>query len=46
LVVTTDTHGWRGELGREGALPPLIFSPPLEQILIWAYGVNLFERGI
>jgi hypothetical protein len=42
---TTDIYGWRGEYSREGASPPLIFSPPLEQILLWGYGINLFERG-
>jgi hypothetical protein len=35
-----------GEFKRERAKPPLIFSPPLEQILIRASGKDLFERGI
>jgi hypothetical protein len=43
---TIDTYGWRGEYRREGAPPPLIFSPPLEQILIRAHEINQFEREI
>jgi hypothetical protein len=43
---TTDIYGWRGDFRREGTSPPLIFSPPLEQLLIRVYGINLFERGI
>jgi hypothetical protein len=38
--------GWRGELRREGAKPPLIFSPPLKQTDFALLNTNLFERGI
>jgi hypothetical protein len=33
-------------LRREGAKPPLIFSPPLEQNKNRAIKIHLFERGI
>jgi hypothetical protein len=32
-------------VGGEGASPPLLSFPPLEQILIRAYGIDLFMRG-
>jgi hypothetical protein len=38
--------GWRGELRREGAAPPLKFFPPLEQNKIRAIIIYLFERRI
>jgi hypothetical protein len=38
--------GWRGVYKREGALPPLKFSPPLKQIDILSLVLLLFERGI
>jgi hypothetical protein len=34
-----------GEFKRDRTKPPLIFSPPLGQMLIRAYEINLFERG-
>jgi hypothetical protein len=41
-----DIYGWRGEFRREGASPPLKFSPPLEHNKIRVMLKNLFERGI
>jgi hypothetical protein len=37
--------GWRGEFGREGAPPPLKFSPPLKQNNIKSMKIDQFERG-
>ena len=37
--------GRRGESGREGARPPLKFSPPLKQIQECVMKEYLFERG-
>jgi hypothetical protein len=39
------SSGQRGEFEREGASPPLIFFPPLEQNNIRFSIMNLFERG-
>jgi hypothetical protein len=38
--------GWRGEFRREGALPPLKFSPSLKHQIIRTLRFKLFERGI
>jgi hypothetical protein len=41
----TGIYGCRGEFKREGAKPPLKFSPPLEQMIIRVIEIRLFERG-
>jgi hypothetical protein len=35
-----------GKYRREGASPPLKFSPHLEQVMMQETEINLFERGI
>ena len=45
LEIFTDS-GWKEEYTREGAKPPLKFSPPLEQKEIRILIIILFERGI
>jgi hypothetical protein len=42
----TGIFGWRGESKREGASPPLRFSPPLGQMIIRIIEIRLFEKGI
>jgi hypothetical protein len=46
LVKTTASVGWKGEFRREGASPPLLFSPPLEHNNLRVLNIILFERGI